>query len=316
MIQTEGAFLRDSVGADMLGKVQGGKESHGAPPLTYLVAFWATAWPMAPFAALAAPFAWAHRRNREIAFLLAWLIPTWLVFEATPTKLPHYVLPLYPAIAILVAVAIERGAMAAQSGWRRAVLFWLPGFALLVAAVGVGGAYWLHAIPGLAFLAGLPLLIWLAFKVAPRIGRSSAAELALAAPFIAFVLYASVYGGLLTGPTSQAFALSPRLADALVRAEASTSACPALAPATTLYREPSLVFLTTTDLFMADAEGAAAFLRDASCRAAFVDTRTEAQFLQALKEEPGVRLVERVQGVATNGGRKLDIGLWVRGDGP
>ncbi|MDB5571951.1 MAG: glycosyl transferase [Hyphomicrobiales bacterium] len=316
MIQTEGAFLRDSVGADMLGKVQGGKESHGAPPLTYLAAFWATAWPMAPFAALAAPFAWSQRRNREVAFLLAWLIPTWLVFEATPTKLPHYVLPLYPAIAILIAVAIERGAMAAGQGWRRAVLFWLPGFALLVAAVGVGGSYWLRALPGLSFLAGLPLLVWIAFKLSRRIGRSSTLELALAAPFAAFVLYASVYGGLLTGPSSQPFALSPRLADALGRAEAATTACPALAPATTLYREPSLVFLTTTDLFMTDAEGAAAFLRDATCRAAYVDSRTEAQFLLALKDEPGVQLVERVQGIATNGGRKLDIGLWVRGDGP
>ena len=30
----------------------------------------------------------------------------WLIFEAVPTKLPHYVLPLYPAIAILTVMAI------------------------------------------------------------------------------------------------------------------------------------------------------------------------------------------------------------------
>ncbi len=316
MIETDGAFLRDSVGADMLGKVQGGKESHGAPPLTYLAAFWATAWPMAPFAALAAPFAWAQRRHREIAFLLAWLIPSWLVFEATPTKLPHYVLPLYPAIAILIAVAMERGAMVAQSGWRRAVLFWLPGFAVIVAAVGVGGATWLREWPGLPFLAGLPLLAWIAFKLSWGAGRTRTVELALAAPFAAFVLYASVYGGLLTGPTARPFSLSPRLADALERAEAAATSCPALAPATTLYREPSLVFLTQTELLMTEPEGAATFLRDAPCRAAFIDSRTQAQFEQALGNEPGVRLVERVQGISTNGGRRLDIGLWVRGEGP
>ena len=36
-------------------------------------------------------------------FLVAWIVPTWIVFELVTTKLPHYVLPLYPAIAILIA---------------------------------------------------------------------------------------------------------------------------------------------------------------------------------------------------------------------
>jgi 4-amino-4-deoxy-L-arabinose transferase-like glycosyltransferase len=43
LIKTQGAFLADSVGKDMFGKVASGQESHGAPPGTYLVAFWATA---------------------------------------------------------------------------------------------------------------------------------------------------------------------------------------------------------------------------------------------------------------------------------
>ena len=34
--------------------------------------------------------------------MLAWVVPFWLVLEATPTKLPHYTLPLMPAIALLV----------------------------------------------------------------------------------------------------------------------------------------------------------------------------------------------------------------------
>ena len=47
----------------------------------------------------------AGRRRRR--FLLAWLVPSWIVFELVVTKLPHYVLPLYPAIAILIAGAVE-----------------------------------------------------------------------------------------------------------------------------------------------------------------------------------------------------------------
>lgn len=34
-------------------------------------------------------------------FCLAWLVPSWLVCEFVETKLPHYTLPLYPAIALL-----------------------------------------------------------------------------------------------------------------------------------------------------------------------------------------------------------------------
>ena len=39
-------------------------------------------------------------------FAAAWAIPAWLVFEATPTKLTHYVLPLYPALVLVVALRL------------------------------------------------------------------------------------------------------------------------------------------------------------------------------------------------------------------
>ncbi len=58
--------------------------------------------------AMAAPAIWGARREPGAQFLLAWLMPSWIVFEAVLTKLPHYVLPLYPAIAILTVGALER----------------------------------------------------------------------------------------------------------------------------------------------------------------------------------------------------------------
>ncbi len=36
-------------------------------------------------------------------FVLCWLLPTWLVFELISTRLPHYVMPLYPALALIAA---------------------------------------------------------------------------------------------------------------------------------------------------------------------------------------------------------------------
>src|SRR6185312_8965333 len=93
-------FFADSIGGDMLSKLAA-QESHGAPPVTYLLLFWITFWPGAPLAGMAAPAIWRARREPAVQFLLAWLIPSWIVFELVLTKLPHYVLPLYPAIAIL-----------------------------------------------------------------------------------------------------------------------------------------------------------------------------------------------------------------------
>ncbi|MBL0871611.1 MAG: glycosyltransferase family 39 protein [Phycisphaerales bacterium] len=46
-----------------------------------------------------------HIRDVEL-FLLAWLVPAWIVFELSPAKLPHYPMPLYPAACILCAAML------------------------------------------------------------------------------------------------------------------------------------------------------------------------------------------------------------------
>ena len=42
-------------------------------------------------------------RSADNFFLLAWILPNLFVLEIIPTKLPHYSLPLYPALALLLA---------------------------------------------------------------------------------------------------------------------------------------------------------------------------------------------------------------------
>src|SRR3712207_9443227 len=92
----------------MLGKVGTAQKYHWAPPGFYLVSFFATFWPGAILAAIAVPFAWLHRREEPVAFALAWIVPSWLVFEAVPTKLPHYPLPLLSAASILTLIVLPR----------------------------------------------------------------------------------------------------------------------------------------------------------------------------------------------------------------
>ncbi|MBE7213421.1 MAG: glycosyltransferase family 39 protein, partial [Gluconacetobacter diazotrophicus] len=102
-LKSHGLFFQRAVGTNFLGKVASGQQAHGLPPGYHLLAFAVAFWPGSIFAAAAIPFAWARRRNPSVRFLSCWIVPHWLVFELVATKLPHYVLPTYPAIAILAA---------------------------------------------------------------------------------------------------------------------------------------------------------------------------------------------------------------------
>src|SRR5215475_11520290 len=152
-------FFTDSLGGDMLSKLSA-QESHGAPPGVYLLLFWITFWPGAPLAAMAAPAVWRARREPGAQFLLAWLVPSWIVFELVLTKLPHYVLPLYPAVAILTVGALERRVL--SRSWLTTGAAWWFAIPALAAILAVVGALSLTRQP--AFLA------WPLFAIAMILG--------------------------------------------------------------------------------------------------------------------------------------------------
>lgn len=305
--KTGGSFFAESVGNDMLGKVAEGQEKHWGPPGLYLLIFFGTYWPAAAFAAMAVPFAWARRREPQILFLLAWIVPSWLVFEAVPTKLPHYVLPLYPAITGLMLLALVNGGI---DRFRRGAMAtaWLVA---LVPAVLIGLMLYANwtldgAVPRLALpvLALALLACWLVVRAFARGDQEGALWRAVPASLL---LSLGVYG--LALESLRSFQLSPRLAQAV-----SAAGCADPAVITVGYREPSLVFLVGTDLAMSvDGAAAAAFLAQPGCRVALVEQRFEPQFQAALAGAGATpRLVTRVAGLNLNGGRKLDIGVFAR----
>ncbi|MDB5510765.1 MAG: glycosyl transferase [Enterovirga sp.] len=303
-----GEFYRLAVGDDMLGKVTTGQQNHGAPPGFYLVAFFATFWPGAILAAIAAPFAWAARREDWMAFLLAWTVPAWLIFEAVPTKLPHYVMPLYPALAILTVAAMTRGRVGPHRPGAR-IAFAAHPFIPLGLTVGLlygvwtlDGAVPLLALPLLLGAVAISLAAWLAFN------RGEVTRAALTGIGAAAVLTVGVFG--VVQPVLRSLKLSPRLA-----AAAREAGCPADAPIATLgYREPSLVFLTGTKLDMVEtAPQAAAFLAQPGCRVLFVDSRFEPAFRAALGDRVTRDPIARVAGFNINGGRRTDLGVYRAG---
>ncbi len=107
-IETHGAFFRQAVGGDLGAKLAGGAEGHGAPPGLHVLLLPLLCFPSTVPILQGLAAALVRRREPATGFLLAWLVPSWLVFEAVPTKLPHYTLPLYPALCLLAADMLTR----------------------------------------------------------------------------------------------------------------------------------------------------------------------------------------------------------------
>jgi 4-amino-4-deoxy-L-arabinose transferase-like glycosyltransferase len=298
-----GAFFGEAVGRDMLGKVGSGAEKHWGPPGAYALAFFATFWPGAAFAALAIPFAWRQWGEEAVALLLAWIVPMWLIFEAVPTKLPHYVLPLMPAVAILTVLALSRGALDPRRPGAR----WVAGLVVLIPVgltLGLSLATWrldhvlpLAALPLLLIACALAALAWAAFA---RGAGEGALVLGVAASVL---LSGAVFG--LTQPVLQSLKVSPRLAairDALPCAEARVASLG--------LREPSLVFTIGTDLAMLNSGAeAAAFLREGGCRLVLVEDRFAAEFAAAEGGQP-LSPAGRVTGFNINGGKPVGVSAY------
>jgi 4-amino-4-deoxy-L-arabinose transferase-like glycosyltransferase len=272
MVKSGADFFAQSVGQDMLAKMISGQESHGAPPGYYLLLFWVTFWPGAVLAGLAAPMVWRARHEPGARFLLAWLIPSWLVFEAVITKLPHYVLPLYPAIAILIAGILEPGGLGKARWLVRGTVGWFvfPAAVTIAVVVGfivIGRDPGIVAWPFAAAAMIFGLFAWWLYE-------ADGAERALlrgmmASLFIAIAVYA------LMVPSLPALFPSAQIAE-VVRA----SDCGEPKVASTGYQEPSLVFLLGTDTRFTNGTGAAEFLGQGPCRFALIDARSERGFVR------------------------------------
>jgi 4-amino-4-deoxy-L-arabinose transferase-like glycosyltransferase len=266
-------FFTDAVGHDMLDKVTSAQEAHGAPPGYYFLLFWVTFWPGSVLAGLAAPAVWKARREPGARFLLAWLVPSWIVFEAVMTKLPHYVLPLYPAIAILIAGVLDSGTLAKKPWMVRGTVGWFvfPGviaIAVAVAFISFGRELGLIAWPFAAVAVIFGLFAWWLYEVDG--GERALLRGMLASVFVAITVY------MVTFPSLPALFPSALIAD-----DARSVGCgePQVA-STYAYQEPSLVFLLGTKTRFTDGAGAAEFLQRGACHFALIDPRNERSFVQ------------------------------------
>jgi 4-amino-4-deoxy-L-arabinose transferase-like glycosyltransferase len=295
------AFFEDSLGGDMLSKLAA-QESHGAPPGTYLLLFWVTFWPGAALAGMAAPAIWRARREPGAQFLLAWLIPSWIVFEAALTKLPHYVLPLYPAIAILTVGALERRVLS-RSWLMRGAAWWFVIPAVL-SVIGIVAAISLTRQP--VFLAWPFVAVSLIFGLfAWWLYDDNHAERSLLnAVAAALFLAISIYGIIIP-------ALTPLFPSVEIARVLRNVVCVGPKAAAAGFHEPSLVFMNGTSTLLTDGSGAADFLGHGSCRFALVEARSERAFAQRA-EAIGLRynVATRIEGYNFSQGKAISVAVF------
>ena len=289
-VATDGAFWGAAVGGDLAPKLLRGQEGHGAPPL-----FYAALAPLMLFpAVLALPgglsAGWRARAEPGVRFALCWLIPAWLVFELTPTKLVHYTLPLYGALAWLMARALAEP-FGRSARWSGAALAALAG--LLFASAGF------FAMSRLSDFSGLPWAVLAAvlFLAAAGLGAWMLMEKKAVAAVTVSALTALVAHGVLVGllaPALRPLWLSSRAARALALVNLSPREGVTQGPVTVAgYEEPSIVFLLGTNTELGDAEDAATAIVQG--RPAIVEGRLDAAFEAALIRD-GVKALRVGQG--------------------
>jgi len=311
-VATDGGFWGMSVGGDLAPKLFGGQEGHGAPPGYFAVLSVVLLFPAILLAPAALADGWKGRDHPAMRFALAWLVPSWIVFELVPTKLPHYTLPTYGAIAWLAAAALS-GSIGPRARWIGLGLCAIgaaamAGFALFAAGAFGDATSWVFAVLAAALYLG-------AAAVGGRLLlRGRAVSAAAGACALALVGHSVVVGAL--APSLKPLWLSQRLADALTRAGLNPRQGLIPGPVTIAgYGEPSAVLAlgTTTELgWPADAAKALA-----QGRPAVVEAAEQASFQSALKQS-GVqpRVAGVVQGLDYSTGQHQILTLYAPAGAP
>lgn len=303
---TDGAFYTKAIGYSVTEKITSAMQSHGAPPGAYLIAFIVTSWPIAAVALSGLPSMWRDRRLANIRFIAAWVLPAWIAYELIATKLPHYVLPLYPAIALAAASALVGGRIDAERWWVR-LLFSLAVIGpVVVIGVAMGGVFLLEGtIPAAAVALAAAVAGFAILALRLINARALLPGWLVSAVLVAPMTYLCIFG--VIAPRLETIWLSPRLAAASI--EAAGCADPRVMSVGN--REASLIFAVGTNIQFGDSQKAADFLAAGNCRAVIIETGAEQEFTGRLAELAiSAAPVRRVKGINMANGRRLDFGVY------
>lgn len=299
---------------ETIGRSVEGKEGHWGPPGYHAVLSAVLLWPGSMMAGLGVIRAWRKglgtgvnakvegwrervgemfmhgRAGRDAElFLLAWIVPAWIVFELVGTKLPHYTLPMYPAILLLSARMILRmaGGRARESfSWIDRVGFgawWVIGAVIWVCivAIVVGTGVGDVSGRGLRMLVAVLLAPWLIviagalYRIRAR-GASTergagvfAIERQCTMVCISVAMLGTFFG--ITASSLLPGSQTPILARALEQGRAAVGNG-AQRPASA-YHEDSMIFATRGEVLRLNEDEIPAWLSEEEGRIALVEMR-------------------------------------------
>ncbi|MHA6288908.1 ArnT family glycosyltransferase [Maricaulis sp. CAU 1757] len=287
-IATDGAFLRDALGDDLGPKLVSGHERHGGLPGYHLLLLPLLFFPASLFLVPGGARLLSHLRDdrasdtaRAARFLLAWAVPTWLVFELLPTKLPHYVLPAYPALALIAGWGgVELARTAAWQRWTSWVFYAVGALLFAVALPAIffayaTGASWdavqlagSMAVPSIALSPDPSAIarVLLAATVFAGLAGATLAVAGLRRSTVALLVLAvlsglgwQVLGRGVAAPAASAVRLADQVRGLHDRASDQVDLDGQRLVSASSFTEPSLVFSLGTDTVLGSAQDVLAF---------------------------------------------------------
>jgi 4-amino-4-deoxy-L-arabinose transferase-like glycosyltransferase len=175
-------FIDASLIDQSLKRIWASVENHKGPPWYYLLEILESTWPWLIFLPQSFQLAWENRNLGWAKLVLVWSGVYLLAISAMTTKLPWYVLPVYPALALVVGAYLTEVwnwpqtksyprawvgilALLAVVGWGGSVYFGLfslqpePDLQLILAAVALTMTFAAILVAG-RDLQFIPILFW------------------------------------------------------------------------------------------------------------------------------------------------------------
>ena len=308
-MKSHGAFYEQSLGHDFGAKLAGGQESHGEPPGYYFLMTTVTFWPATLFLAPAIAATIVNHRQPAARFLLAWAGACWLMFEVVPTKLPNYILPVYPALAMMAGAFILAPAEPDAPMWRRRIMpivssvQFILGAGLLAAGIvilprlyGAGTTWDLAAASGvIAVLAIAAVTLMLRGSKSMAIAFSTVTAIVAMATLTLDVI-----------PRLDRLVISPHEAALVARHRRPGDPPPVLAG----YTEPSAVFLLGTETRLTKGYGAAEMGAEQGGLALIEDGQRPAFLARLAELEADATGIDTLSGFNYSRGRSVHITLY------
>jgi len=309
-LQSQGAFIEQSAGQDMLAKIWHGQNRGILLPGLHLLAFLAVFFPFSLFALLAIPDTLKNYKKPAVQFCLGWIVPTWIIFELSLTKLPHYTMPLYPAIALLSAKALLDGYPVLAEKDRR---WWVALVIGLWTMLGTAGTLGFILLPLLTeqvwnipqIIAGAILILTQGACLFLLFQRKTSSVVVMTLGSLIFIT--CTIG--ITLPNLDHLWISRQA----VQMAEKLSPCDDLHIVSAAYNEPSLIFLAGTDtVITVDGATAADELKQNPCAVALIDAERKPTFLSAFSiAEAHPVPMGKIEGLNSGHGKSSELTVYL-----